>query len=92
MAQAQIDGNRPDASSTPHILDRQPPFDLSAEHGVLGSLLLKPDTCDDVALILRENDFYDDANRTLFRHMMQLHDAGATIDAVILVDHLKSAG
>ena len=92
MAQAQIDGKRPDASSTPHILDRQPPFDLSAEHGVLGSLLLKPDTCDDVALILRENDFYDDANRTLFRHMMQLHDAGATIDAVILVDHLKSAG
>ena len=92
MAQAQLDGKRPDASSAPHILDRQPPFDLSAEHGVLGSLLLKPDTCDDVALILRENDFYDDANRTLFRHMMQLHDAGATIDAVILVDHLKSAG
>ena len=70
MAQAQLDGKRPDASSAPHILDRQPPFDLSAEHGVLGSLLLKPDTCDDVALILRENDFYDDANRTLFRHMM----------------------
>jgi len=92
MAQAQVDSKRSDTSSTPHILDRQPPFDLSAEHGVLGSLLLKPDTCDDVTMILREDDFYDDANRQLYRHIMQLHDAGTTIDAVILVDHLKSAG
>ena len=75
MAQAQIDGKRRDASPAPHILDRQPPFDLSAEHGLLGSLLLKPDSCDDVTLVLRESDFYDEANRKLFRHMMQLHDA-----------------
>ena len=92
MAQAQIDGKRRDVSPAPSVLDRQPPFDLSAEHGLLGSLLLKPDTCDDIALLLRESDFYDEANRTLFRNMMQLHDAGTTIDAVILVDHLKSSG
>lgn len=92
MAQAQIDGKRRDVAPVPSVLDRQPPFDLSAEHGLLGSLLLKPDTCDDIALILRESDFYDEANQTLFRNMMQLHDAGTTIDAVILVDHLKSSG
>ena len=92
MAQVQLDGAGPTTSSDSHILDRQPPFDLNAEQGVLGSLLLKPDVCDDVLSILRESDFYDDANRQLFRHIMQLHDSGKTIDAVILVDHLKSAG
>ena len=33
--------------------------------GVLGSLLLDPDLCDEVALILRPDDFYSDANETI---------------------------
>ncbi|MEX0977413.1 MAG: DnaB-like helicase N-terminal domain-containing protein, partial [Pirellulales bacterium] len=44
------------------ILDRQPPCNLEAERGVLGSILLLPIVCDEVSLILRPEDFYDDAN------------------------------
>ena len=44
------------------ILARQPPFDLDAEMGVLGSILLLPEVCDDIPS-LRADDFYDDANR-----------------------------
>ena len=37
-------------------IDRQPPFNLDAEAGVLGSLMLTPDACDDIVSILRPED------------------------------------
>ena len=91
---------RPPRSETPRlknpvtseILDRQPPFNLEAETGVLGSIMLNPDVCDDVTLLLRVNDFYDDANRKLYEHMMGMHDAGHKLDLTLLVERLKQAG
>lgn len=74
------------------ILDRQPPVDADAELAVLGSMMLRQDVCDDVALILRAADFYDDANARLFRQMMLLHDAGKRIDPTLLSDRLKTSG
>ncbi len=74
------------------ILDRQPPCNLEAERGVLGSILLLPIVCDDVALILRAEDFYDDSNRTLYEHLREMHDQGKRIDTTLLVDRLKNAG
>ena len=43
---------------------------------MLGSILLLPIVCDDVALIVRPEDFYDDANRTLYAHLREMHDDG----------------
>jgi replicative DNA helicase len=74
------------------LMDRQPPFDLNAEVGVLGSIVLLPDVLDDVVMILRPDDFYDDAHRKLFVHMTALHEAGKKIDDTLLVNRLKSAG
>jgi len=74
------------------ILDRRAPFDPDAEMGVLGSILLMPDVCDEVAPVVRPNDFHDDANRRLFEHMIEMHDAGVKIDVTLLVDRLKTAG
>src|SRR5262249_6498375 len=74
------------------ILDRRPPCNLEAERGVLGSILLLPLVCDDVALVLRPEDFYDDANRTLYTHLREMHDGGGRIDTTLLVDRLKSCG
>lgn len=79
-------------ASTENILDRQPPASIEAEQGTLGSILINPEVCDEVALILREDDFYDDANRRLFSHMMGMHDAGKKIDITLLVERLKDAG
>ncbi len=88
----RLDAPRRAASVTSEILDRQPPFNLEAETGVLGSIMINPDVCDDVALILRPDDFYDDANRKLFEHMLAMHDAGRKIDITLLVERLKTAG
>jgi replicative DNA helicase len=74
------------------ILDRQPPCNLEAEKGVLGSILLLPEVCDEVALIVRPADFYDEANQKLFAHMQSIHDAGRRIDLTLLVERLNSAG
>ncbi len=74
------------------ILDRQPPCNIQAEQGVLGSILLLPDVCDDVALIVRPKDFYDEANQTLFEHIQKMHDGGRKIDPTLLVDSLKRCG
>ncbi|MFM7072192.1 MAG: DnaB-like helicase N-terminal domain-containing protein, partial [Planctomycetota bacterium] len=82
----------PPAPNQFELFDRQPPFDLTAESGVLGSMMLMPDVIDDVVLELRADDFYDDANRRVFDHMLALHDAGSKVDPVLLTDRLKTAG
>ncbi len=77
---------------TSEILDRQPPRNLDAERGVLGSILLLPDCCDDIALVLRADDFYDEANRKLYTHVAEMHSSGSRIDTTLLVERLRNAG
>ena len=80
------------ASSAQSILERQLPQNVEAERAVLGSVLLLPDIFDEVALILRQQDFYDSANATIFKHLLKLHDAGQQIDVMLLVESLRSSG
>ncbi|MDA0658121.1 MAG: replicative DNA helicase [Planctomycetota bacterium] len=74
------------------LFDRQPPYSLEAEMGVIGSIILLPEVCDDIATILRANDFFDEANSLLFECLMQLHDTGRRIDTTLLVDELQKKG
>ena len=71
---------------------RQPPHDLDAEMGVLGSMLLKPDVCDDIAALIRPEDFHDPAHQLLFTHLQNMHSSGKRIDITLLVNALKKAG
>lgn len=88
----RTDAPRAPRPVTSEILDRQPPFSLESEMCVLGSILVDPSTCDDVAMLLRPDDFYDDANRSLYEHMLSMHDSGRKVDSTLLVENLKSAG
>ncbi len=74
------------------LLDRQPPRSIEAERAVIGSLLLLPEACDEVALLVRPEDFYDGAHRMIFGHMLALHDDGRQIDPTLLSQRLKDAG
>ena len=85
-------GGKPRKAATSEILARQPPFDLEAEMGVLGSVLLLPEVYDEIATVVRAEDFYDDANRTLFTHLRDMYDSGQKIDHTLLVSRLKTAG
>jgi replicative DNA helicase len=89
--------NRRDRDSAPQrpvaeLLDRAPPHSLEAEKGVLGSLMLDPRMCDEVAMVLRAEEFYAPSHRKLFEIMMDMHNAGKQIDPMLLLDRLKSQG
>ncbi len=71
------------------ILDRQPPADLDAEAGVLCSLLGWPERLQEVASVLSPRDFYDEANASLFRVMVDFDREGKPInDATLLLQKL----
>jgi replicative DNA helicase len=74
------------------LLDRLPPQSLDAEKGVLGSLLLDPELCDEVALLLRKEDFYAGANQLLYQHLLDMHNEGVRVDSLLLLDRLKQKG
>lgn len=93
MATAERSGReRTERPVGPEILDRQPPRSLEAERAVLGSILLLPEVADEVALTLRPDDFYDEAHKTLYTAMLQMHDQGRRIDHMLLIEQLKTAG
>ncbi|MCC7476348.1 MAG: replicative DNA helicase [Pirellulales bacterium] len=73
------------------LIDRQPPRSIEAERALIGSLLLLPEACDEVALIVRTEDFYDPAHRTIFGHMQALHESGRQIDPMLLSQLLRDA-
>jgi replicative DNA helicase len=85
------DGDRQPVATS--LLDpRDRPANVDAERAVLGSILLKPDVCDDVALVVRAEDFSDESHQLLYRHLLDLHDSGKRIDATIVVERLKTQG
>jgi replicative DNA helicase len=94
MATQQRHQNRKRTPPRPQaeLFDRQPPFNLEAEIGVLGSLMLMPETCDDIVHILRPDDFFDEAHRKLFGHIMDMHGAGKKIDMLLLRERLMASG
>ena len=85
------DGHSQSAAAA--LLDpRDRPANVDAERAVLGSILLKPDVCDDIALVVRAEDFSDESHQLLYRHLLDLHDSGKRIDATIVVERLKTQG
>ena len=85
----QANASQKSNANSAELLDRLPPQNLDAEKDVLGSLLLLPDLCDEVALILKPDDFYSKAHGAIFAAMLALHEEGKRVDATLLVERLK---
>lgn len=92
VATARVDTAHAAGRVNSEILDRLPPQNLDAEKGVLGSILLDPGMCDDVALVLRPDDFYADAHQRIYAQMIAMHDEGGRIDVMLLAERLRLAG
>jgi replicative DNA helicase len=74
------------------IIARTPPRSIEAEKAVLGSIFLLPEVCDEVALICRPEDFYDEIHRKIFRLMLSMHENGRPIEVPLVLEELKNAG
>ena len=73
------------------VLEKAPPHDLDAERAVLGALLREPELCDDVVMVLRDpDDFYHDAHKRIYSHLMKMRSDNSKIDLLLLVNNLKT--
>ncbi len=71
---------------------RVPPHNLEAEQGVIASVLLNNDIMNVVLEVLRPEDFYQGAHRTLFSAMVDLYERGRPIDQLTLSAVLRDRG
>jgi replicative DNA helicase len=72
--------------------DRHPPYNLEAESGVIGSVLLDWSVMDDLADLLTPDDFFRAANQVLWAAMIRTYRRGEPVDAVTLADELTRDG
>src|ERR671937_1170910 len=69
--------------------DRLPPQSREAERSVLGSMLRDNGVIGDVLQIVREENFYLDAHRKIYKGIVTLYDRGQPVDLVMLAELLK---
>lgn len=68
---------------------RIPPQSLEAEQALLGSICLRPEAIHEINDVVREDDFYSDKHRVIWRAMMDLMGKGEPIDLLSLSSRLK---
>jgi replicative DNA helicase len=81
-----------DGGPRPSPTERVPPHNLEAEESVLGSMLLSKDAIAEVLELVREEDFYRPAHRTVFESILALYAKGEAIDAITVAESLRRAG
>lgn len=65
-----------------------PTHSTEAEQNLLGVLLVDSSRLPEVAGLVADKDFYYDANRRLYRHILEMADAGETIDIVTVFNRI----
>src|SRR5437868_158808 len=67
-----------------------PPHSLEAEQSVLGGLLLDNDAADKIGDVISEGDFYSDAHRLVYSHIVKLVADSKPADVVTVSESLSS--
>lgn len=73
-------------------LIRKLPFSLIAEQSLLGSVLVDPESFNQIADMVSSNDFYLEEHKQLFMAMHELFLTSSQIDVVTLIDMLVQKG
>jgi replicative DNA helicase len=73
-------------------LEKGLPQNLDAERSVLGSILLDSASLSFVVPVLRQEDFFPDTHRRIFRAMLELYQRSAEIDTLTLKEELDREG
>ncbi|HEU5114957.1 MAG TPA: replicative DNA helicase [Candidatus Paceibacterota bacterium] len=71
---------------------RIPPQSIEAEQALLGSVCLRPEAIHEITDIVREDDFYAEKHRTIWRAMMELSQKAEPIDLLSLSSKLRDKG
>ena len=73
-------------------IDRRMPFSLEAEQSLLGAVLIDPACMDDIAALIRPDDFYMPEHTEIFRAMQSMYAKSRSIDVVTLIEELTQSG
>ena len=74
------------------MLSRKMPCSLSAERALLGSILIDPNSINEIAATIGADDFYVQEHKQIYLAMRELFDASQEIDPVTLIDTLVHKG
>ena len=71
---------------------QQMPANVSAEQSLLGSLLVDPNSIDQVASLLKPEDFYITSHQDIYRAIQSLFQENQPIDVSLLTEKMKQLG
>lgn len=66
-----------------------PPQDLAAEQALLGAIMIKPESLNDIVDIIRPDSFYSLKHKTIFKAMLTLYEKNEPIDLISISAELK---
>ncbi|MFL3022508.1 MAG: replicative DNA helicase [Cytophagales bacterium] len=73
-------------------LGKLPPQALDLEESVLGALMLEKDALTDVIDILKPENFYKDANKEIYKSIIDLFNESEPVDLLTVTSQLKKNG
>ena len=73
-------------------LGKIPPSDIEAEQAVLGSMLTDKDAVISAIEVLKEDDFYREDNKAIYRAILNLYSSSEPIDIITVKAELESMG
>ena len=68
------------------------PFSMIAEQSLLGSILIDPASINEIADLVKADDFYITEHKQIYLAMQELFMANSEIDVVTLIDMLVTKG
>ncbi len=71
---------------------RLPPQALDAEVSILGAMLMDREVINEVVELLKEDDFYRETHRKIYRGIISLWERNEPVDLVTLSDELNKEG
>lgn len=74
------------------IIDRQPPHDLAAEAGTLGSMMIDPQCIGPVTQLVTAEDFFREEHREIYSLIMRLWTKHGKIDGLLLQAEARTSG
>ena len=74
------------------LMQKKMPSSIDAEQSVLGSILIDPECLNDVAQIVKAEDFYLDSHKAIFEAMQSFSLKNKPIDVITLVNNLVGDG
>ena len=74
------------------LIEKRLPFSMPAEQSLLGAVLIDPASLNEIAALMKGEDFYLEEHKRIYLAMQELFLANREIDVVTLIDMLVTRG